>query len=221
MLCGKQGLSLRGHRDDDVDWTEQEEQTAENQGNFVELVRFRAETDDALRRHQERGPRNARYTSKTIQNELITVIDKHIESEIVTDIQKAKFFSIIADELTDVSSKEQCSLCIRYVLNNDVNETFISFVEVERITGKVLATTILQCLESWGLSPSDLRGQCYDGGSNMAGVRSRCRAVVQSQALEAIYVHCAAQRLNLAVVSACKIQEFQNTELYMGERQIL
>ena len=67
MLCGKQGLSLRGHRDDDVDWTEQEEQAAENQGNFVELVRFRAETDDALRRHLERGPRNARYTSKTIE----------------------------------------------------------------------------------------------------------------------------------------------------------
>ena len=95
---------------------------------------------------------------------------------------------------------------MRYVLNNDVNETFISFVEVERITGKVLANTILQCLESWGLSPSDLRGQCYDGGSNMAGVRSGCRAVVQTQAPRAIYVHSAAHRPKLVVVSACKIQ---------------
>ena len=66
MLCGRQGLSLRGHRDDEVDWTEHEEQQAQNQGNFVELVRFRAETDYILRRHLEHGPRNGRYTSKTI-----------------------------------------------------------------------------------------------------------------------------------------------------------
>ena len=134
MLRGKQGFLVRGHRDDKVDWTEKEEQAAENQDNFVDIVRFRAETDDALKRHLERGPTNAGYTSKTIQNELITVIGKHSESEIVTDIQKAKFFSIIADEVADCANTEQCSICTRYVLNNDVNETFISFVKVEEIT---------------------------------------------------------------------------------------
>ena len=147
-----------------------------------------------------------------------TVIGKHFESEIITDIQKAMFLSIIADEVTDVPNKEQCSICIRYVPNNDVNETFISFVEVERITRKVLPTTILQCLESCSLSPSDLRSQCYDDGLKMAGERSGRKAVVQAQGPNAIYVLCAAHWLNLALVSACKIQEFQNTELCMGER---
>ena len=52
----------------------------------------------------------------------------------------------------------------------------------------------------------------------MAGVRSGCRAVVQTQAPKAINVDCAAHRLNLAVVLACKIQEFQTTELSMGEK---
>ena len=33
----------------------------------------------------------------------------------------------------------------------------------------------------------------------------------------AIYIHCAAHRLNLAVVSACKIQAFKNVESYIGE----
>ena len=40
MLCGKQGLALRGHRDDHINWSESQDK---NQGNFVELVRFRAE----------------------------------------------------------------------------------------------------------------------------------------------------------------------------------
>uniref|UniRef100_A0A1X7TIY2 TTF-type domain-containing protein n=2 Tax=Amphimedon queenslandica TaxID=400682 RepID=A0A1X7TIY2_AMPQE len=38
IVCGKQGLALRGHRDDNVDWTD--EGYGRNEGNFIELVRF-------------------------------------------------------------------------------------------------------------------------------------------------------------------------------------
>ena len=68
-----------------------------------------------------------------------------------------------------------------------------------------------------GLSPIDTRGQCYDGVSNMSGARSGCNSVVQREAPLAMYFHCAAHQLNLAVVSACKIQPLKNTESYVGE----
>ena len=48
MLCGKQGIPLHGHRDDHNVWTDEEELEAENEGNFIKLVHFRAETDDVL-----------------------------------------------------------------------------------------------------------------------------------------------------------------------------
>ena len=63
LLCGKQGLALRGHRDDKISWLEDDEAHS-NEGNFVELVRFRAETDPVLAQHLAKSPRNARYTSK-------------------------------------------------------------------------------------------------------------------------------------------------------------
>ncbi len=50
------GLAMRGHR-------RSQEVTL---GNFVQLVRFRAETDKDLANHLSKCPRNARYTSKTI-----------------------------------------------------------------------------------------------------------------------------------------------------------
>ena len=71
-LCGKQGLPLQGHRDDGISWFEEVE--SNNPGNFVELVKFRAETDDVLCTHLLNAPKNAQYTSKTIQNEMISVI---------------------------------------------------------------------------------------------------------------------------------------------------
>ena len=65
-FCTKQGISFRGHRDD---------RSAEgdvNKGNFIELVQFCAKTDEILSTHLESGPKNAQYTSKTIQNQMIS-----------------------------------------------------------------------------------------------------------------------------------------------------
>ena len=133
------------------------------------------------------------------------------------EVRRAKFYSVIADETTDVSNKEKLSVSLRYVLENMVHEVFLEFLGVERITGEVLASSIIQFLRSMGLSLSDLRGQCYDGATNMAGARSGCKAVILREAPKAIYVHCAAHRLNLAVVSACKIQAVKNVDAYIGE----
>lgn len=195
MLCGKQGLALWGHRDDKILWTNNGESESDNHGNFIELVRFRAESDEVLRHHLQSAPRNATYTSKTIQNELVHVIGSRIRSDILREIEQANFYTVIADEVRDVSNKEQLSIAIRYVFNGTVHESFMDFVEVERITGEVLASTILHCVQAWGLSLSNMRGQCYDGASNMSGVVSGCSSLVQQEAPVAVYFHCAAHRL--------------------------
>ena len=124
---------------------------------------------------------------------------------------------IIADEVTDVSNREELSLVIRYLYNKEVKEVFVDFIEVERITGKVLGESILQWLTSHNISPADMRGQCYDGSSNMSGARSGAKAVVQKAAPKAMYHHCAAHRLNLSIVYSCKISMIQNAESFLGE----
>ena len=53
LLCGKQGLALCGHQDDHIEW---EEEVTTNEGNFIELVRFRAETDETLKHHLRNAP---------------------------------------------------------------------------------------------------------------------------------------------------------------------
>ena len=44
----------------------------------------------------------------------------------------------------------------------------------------------------------------------MAVTKSCCKAIIQQQASMAIYVHCGSHRLNLAIVSTCKIRAFRN-----------
>ena len=62
VLCGRQGLALRGHRDDQEF---QETDPLQNHGNFLALLRFRVQSgDQILENHLKSGKANALYTSK-------------------------------------------------------------------------------------------------------------------------------------------------------------
>ncbi|KAJ8320059.1 hypothetical protein KUTeg_001646 [Tegillarca granosa] len=62
ILCGKQNIALRGKTDDS--------------SNFRELLKFRAETDEALNYHLQNSPPNAKYISHQTQNDFIYVVIK-------------------------------------------------------------------------------------------------------------------------------------------------
>lgn len=70
-------MGLRGHRDDD-------KTPSDNQGNFKELVKFRIETGDTLLdKHLKQCNKNAKYTLKTSQNELLFCIKNYIQNTII------------------------------------------------------------------------------------------------------------------------------------------
>ena len=71
-------------------------------------------------------------------------------------MKQAKFYSMIADEVTDMANKEKLSLSLRFVLDGTVKEVFVDFMEVERITGEVLAQAILRWLSTHSLSSRSL-----------------------------------------------------------------
>lgn len=65
-------------------------------------------------------------------------------------------------------------------------------------------------LKSCGINCKYLIGQGYDDASNMSGKYKRVQAIVREQYPKAIYVHCAAHTLNLAVSKASNIQPIKN-----------
>lgn len=61
-------------------------------------------------------------------------------------------------------------------------------------------------LNRYGFDCNYLYDQGYDGASNMAGRFKRVQTIVRSKYPNAIYVHCAAHSLNLAVSTASGIK---------------
>ena len=166
-----------------------------------------------LRDHLAKSSRNATYTSSRIQNQILDVLGSIVVRKIVQRVRDATYFTVIADEVTDCSNKEQLSLVLRYVSQEDkqIREDFVSFVECDcGITGRALASKILQFFSSHGLDPSKLRGQAYDGAGNMSGHLNGTAALISNDYPLALYLHCASHSLNLAVVTSLDERNVRN-----------
>ncbi|CAG2222785.1 unnamed protein product [Mytilus edulis] len=174
-------------------------------GNFQYFVEWVAKFDEILRHHlQSQGPH---YLSPKVQNELIYCCETEIREKIVNDCKQAEFYSICADETTDVSVKEQLSLCIRYVdrIKSEVREEFMGFVEPDKTDAENIAGNILTYLDKWGLEIEKLRGQGYDGASVMSGHVNGVQTRIRRTSPRAYYVHCRSHNLNLVVTQSCKV----------------
>ena len=135
-----------------------------------------------LEEHLKNSASNALYTSKTVQNELIVICGDIIRNKILAKVRQAKYFSIIADEATDVATDEQLSICIHYVEEDVPQEKFIAFHEcVSGVTGEVISENIISNLAVWQLQPNLLRGQAYDGAGAMSGLSKGVAARITSK----------------------------------------
>ncbi|XP_074658629.1 52 kDa repressor of the inhibitor of the protein kinase-like [Tubulanus polymorphus] len=203
LLCGRQNIALRGHRDDSRHISDPDI----NSGNFQALIDFRMDAGDSvLSDYLATGPKNATYRSKTIQNSIILAIGDKIVGDLINEIKSSQFYSISADEKADTSHSEQLSVVVRFVdCNKDIREVFLGFVEVSSdTTGLGLSSIIKKTLEAWGLSLENCRGQTYDGAGGMAGAQSGCAARITADFPLAVYTHCYSHCLNLILNDCAK-----------------
>ena len=157
FLC-RQGLAMRGDGD-------------ESDSNLHQLLRMKAEDDPNLKNWLKR--KENVYTSPDIQNEIVKVLALQVLREITVDLQTSPFLTIMADETTDATNKEQVTLVLRWVTEElEVHEEFLGLYQVERIDSSTLTAVIKDVLMRANISLHKLRGQCYDGASSMSGSKS-------------------------------------------------
>ena len=93
----------------------------------------------------------------------------HVIRDLVSKI-RGGFFSIICDEYTDISNKEQLTICIQWVDKElEAHENFLGFYDVPDIGAETIVSAIKDVLLKLQLSLVNCRGQYYDGASNMMG----------------------------------------------------
>jgi len=126
---------------------------ADPEGIRTPLFHVMAKRDPMLNEHLKTADRNAQYTSKTVQNEVIDLIAQYIRNEKTKALKQGdSFFAIIADEVTDPhANQEVLSVCLRLVEGTDIKEFFLDFSYFERTTGESIANAIKKSLATNGV----------------------------------------------------------------------
>nr|GMD28065.1 zinc finger MYM-type protein 1-like [Ipomoea batatas] len=163
-----------------------------------------ASFNDEVTKVLDKTPRNATYTSPTTQKQILQVLATKVKSAIRDEIGDAKF-CIIVDEARDESKKEQMSIVLRFVDRDGfIQERFFGVVHVKDTIASTLKECIFSILSRHNLDVQNIRGQGYDGASNMRGEWNGLKALILVKCPYAYYVHYFAHRLQLALVASSK-----------------
>ena len=155
-----------------------------------------------------------KYTSHEVQNEILELMALRVLREICEFLHSTEFYTVMIDECTDVSNQEQVAIILRWVDDQlTPHEEFIGLYAVPSIDSSMLVSIIKDTLVRMNLSLSKLRGQCYDGASNMRGVRNGVAKQLQDVESRAIYIHCYGHSLSLAASDAIQHCKLMKTSL--------
>ncbi|XP_030959084.1 zinc finger MYM-type protein 1-like [Quercus lobata] len=186
------GLAFRGHDESD---------DSSDKGNFLELLQFLADHNDVINEVLKKTPKNSKLTHPDIQKDIVNAVAYKTTDAIIGDLGNG-FFSILVDESRDISIKEQMVVVLRYVDKKGiVTERFLGIVHVADTSALSLKAAIEFLFSKYALSLSRLRGQGYDGASNMQGEFNGLKTSILKENKSAFYVHCFAHQLQLTLVA--------------------
>ncbi|CAF4066398.1 unnamed protein product, partial [Rotaria sordida] len=144
-FLARQALPLRGHVDND--------------GNFHQLVYLLSKHNPVLEqwiKNNNNRPYKITYMSKDSQNEFIQLLADDVQQKNLSDIRKARYYSVIADASLDSNRQDMLSIFIRFPS---------SFI----FLGDAIANHILEVLNELELDTTKLIAQSYDCANNMCG----------------------------------------------------
>ncbi|EDL30260.1 zinc finger, MYM domain containing 1, isoform CRA_a, partial [Mus musculus] len=197
LFLGKQCLLLKGN-DQSV--------SPMNKGSFLELLELRARDRGEV--FQLMSSHVDFYSSTLVQEEIIEMIKDEMLQDIVSEINASSAFSIICEEIAGSAAERQLSVCVRYPQKTPsavlVKERFLGFVTAEEVTGVHVHGRIKAYLQQVGVDFNKICGQAYDSATNFTVKLNEVVAEFKKEEPRALYVHCHAHFLELAVISFCK-----------------
>ena len=192
QFLARQGIALRGNED--------------GNDNLTQLLYMRSKDHPWIKeRLMEKVAGVKKYTHHDYQDELLEIMGNQVLRRKLYNINNSKMFSLMSDEYTDISNKQQLSLCTRWV-DDDLNacEDFLGFYEIPNIKSQTIVTCIKDALTRFNLPLTNLRGQTYDGASNILGKKSGVAAQIKLIQPKAVETHCHGHSLSLSVKDTTK-----------------
>ena len=171
--------------------------------NFDKLVELVVSCGgEDLKNFLDRTGRNAVYTSHVAVVEFIETLGMWVEESLLKQLRQVSYFSIMADECTDVATIEEMSVFCRWEEDGVPEEHFLEIVHLKKADADSIYFALMECLKEKQLEVSRIIGMGFDGASTFSGKKTGVQTRIKKIAPHALFVHCHCHLLQLACVQA-------------------
>lgn len=169
--------------------------------HILELV-ARLDGSSQLQRFLDLSPQNATYISSTTATEILTAVSQWLTEDLLHELQQSDYIAILADESTDIRTRNELSVCFRYVIHGVAVERFFCLRQLLSTTGDVIADALKDVLCKNNIPLGRVFWMAFDGAANMSGRVHGVQAILKRDLLtNANYIHCRSHLLNLAAAN--------------------
>lgn len=215
-LIGKRGLSYRGNK---YEAAYTLEDLSLDHGNFLEIILLLKKFDVVLNEHldlvikkskmsHESGNKNRggllTLISKTTINMVIESIGQEIKIFIAREVQEAGMFAVELDTTQDISVKDQCSVVLRYVNKNGIQERLIAVINCIDSSGKGIFELLKKVLHDNNLNIENCIANTTDGAASMQGQYNGFSTWLGKASPGQMHVWCYSHVLNLVISDVTK-----------------
>ena len=134
--------------------------------------------------------------------DFIEALGKWVEESVLKRLQKASYYSIMADECTDITTTEELSVFCCWEEDGSPVESFVELVPLTKADAENISTVLVKCLKDKSLQVGNIIGMGFDGAATFSGKKSGVQARLKKHAPHAVFVHCHCHMLQLACVQA-------------------
>jgi len=104
-----------------------------------------------------------------------------LQADLLSGIRLSSLIGILADESTDVRTRNELSVCMRILENVMAIEAFIGLKQLKSTTAEDVKTAIMNMLLEHKIPLNKIYWMAFDGGKNMSCKKNRMQAVLKAE----------------------------------------
>ena len=125
-----------------------------------------------------------------------------MEESLLKLLHKAPFFSIMADECTDVTTIEELTICCRWVESVVPEEHFIEILPLKKANAESIYSALVEYCRENNIQLGRLIGMGFDGAATFSDDKTGVQRRLKELSPHVLFVHCHCHVLQLASVQA-------------------
>ena len=135
--------------------------------------------------------------------EFVNALGTWVEESLLKQLHNVPyFFSIMADECTDVTTIEELTICCRWVESGVPEEHFIEILPLKKANAESICSALVEYNRETNIRLGRLIGMGFDGAATFSGDKTGVQRSLKELSPHALFVHCHCHVLQLASVQA-------------------